>query len=223
MKTASNNTKGRRTPSLLGVVLLLVAFGLLIHGGYTQLKLRLAQAVLDRAWETSPATRVSHPGLWAGHWPKVRLYAGPLGASETVSLILLEGLDDLKGPVVALGADGQSDSAESVADRGLWGSKGSDTHERFLETLDPGDEVAMQDAGGRWWRYVVELIRVVDVRTQLIDPFSEGDENRLLMVTSYPFDAEHAGGPLRYVVTARRKDGGAVTSFAPAGSEGGVG
>ena len=50
--------------------------------------------------------------------------------------------------------------------------------------------------------FEVSTIDVVDGRrgSLLLDT----DESTLSLVTCYPFDADEPGGPLRYVVTARR-------------------
>ena len=55
---------------------------------------------------------------------------------------------------------------------------------------------------GRKHRYKVIGIDVVDSRrgSLLLDT----DTSILSLVTCYPFDATEAGGPLRYVVTARK-------------------
>jgi hypothetical protein len=58
----------------------------------------------------------------------------------------------------------------------------------------------IQTASGNELRYVVSERRIVDSRsgTITLDP----SQPRLVLVTSYPFDAMMPGGPLRYVVVA---------------------
>jgi sortase A len=58
---------------------------------------------------------------------------------------------------------------------------------------------------GRRQRYVVTATRLVENRDLSIR--ADAGDTRLTLVTCYPFDAIRPGGPLRYVVVARRVDG----------------
>ena len=77
-----------------------------------------------------------------------------------------------------------------------------DTHFSFLRDIEIGDSVLVERIGGRKHLYKVIGIDVVDSRrgSLLLDT----DAAILSLVTCYPFDASEAGGPLRYVVTARK-------------------
>jgi sortase A len=76
-----------------------------------------------------------------------------------------------------------------------------DTHFRFLADLTPGETLRLVGVDGER-EYVVDGTDVFDVRRdRLVDP---GAVDALLLVTCYPFDTLRTGGPLRYVVTARR-------------------
>ena len=79
-----------------------------------------------------------------------------------------------------------------------------DTHFRFLEHVHPGDEVIVETPDGITARFRVQEIAVVDSRSGVIR--AEPDAPALVLMTCYPFDALVAGGPLRYVVTARASD-----------------
>ena len=82
-----------------------------------------------------------------------------------------------------------------------------DTHFAFLRHLSRGASLELQLPDGSWRNYLVETRDVVDASAHSLSP-QAGDE-RLLLVTCYPFDALQANGPLRYVV-------GALPSAAPA-------
>jgi sortase A len=85
-----------------------------------------------------------------------------------------------------------------------------DTHFAFLRELRSGDLLLVRSPTGGVGRYVVsgiEVVRSKDVRVLL----DVGDD-RLTLMTCYPFDSPVPGGPLRYVVVARRIDA-SVTSI----------
>ena len=76
-----------------------------------------------------------------------------------------------------------------------------DTHFAVLEELRRGDEIAIERSDGRIVYYEVEELQVADARTMRIGIAAE--EDALVLVTCWPFDAVVPGGPLRYVVTTR--------------------
>ena len=77
-----------------------------------------------------------------------------------------------------------------------------DTHFSFLRDVETGDTIVIERFSGRRHLYKVIGIDVVDSRrgSLLLDT----DVSILTLVTCYPFDADEAGGPMRYVVTARK-------------------
>ena len=60
----------------------------------------------------------------------------------------------------------------------------------------------MQDQHNDWHSYTVDDLFIVDVNKNNI-ALSQYDD-RLLIITCYPFDALRSGTPLRYVVSARK-------------------
>jgi sortase A len=77
-----------------------------------------------------------------------------------------------------------------------------DTHFRVLKQLQVGDSIRVELPGGRQELFVVSRLQVADTRRVRISLESELPE--LTLVTCYPFEALQPGGPLRYVVSARR-------------------
>ena len=71
----------------------------------------------------------------------------------------------------------------------------------MLEELRKGDEIAIERSDGRIVYYEVEELQVADARTMRVGVMA--DEDVLVLVTCWPFDAVVPGGPLRYVVTTR--------------------
>ena len=177
---------------LLAVGLWQIAAGAWIYG-----KARLAQVLLSRAWVRAEKGVQARPWPWADTWPVARLEV-PL---HHIDLIVLEGAH---GRTLAFGPGHLSSSAKA-GDPGtaiLTGHR--DTHFRFLEDVESGEELWMETPGGRRHRFEVVEARVVDSRSTAIS--SARDESVLVLVTCYPFDAIAPGGPLRYVVTAVKRD-----------------
>jgi sortase A len=77
-----------------------------------------------------------------------------------------------------------------------------DTQFAALREIGRGDDVVVETADGRRGVYRVERTAVVDHRdTRALE---RTESPMLTLVTCYPFDAITAGGPLRFVVRARR-------------------
>lgn len=169
---------------------------LLGAGGYIQLKAYAAQWMLEYAWQnTLEHHRSQKPWPWADTWPVAKLQLSP-----EHSMVVLEGVS---GQALAFGP-GQMQGTGEAENSALTVVAGHrDTHFSGLKQLAIGDEISIQRVDGRWHRYVVSGVDIVNTETHMID-LSEDKQARpqLMLVTCYPFDAMQAGGPLRYVVTA---------------------
>ena len=168
------------------------------HGAWIHAKAWLAQLLLQRAWErTLRGEAAAKPWPWADTWPVARLRVPAHG----VDLIVLSGVS---GRTLAFGPGHAPDSAPPGAPGTEIVTAHRDTHFRFLERVRPGDEVLVEAPGGPIVRFLVQELSVVDSRSAVIhrNPRTAA----LVLMTCYPFDALVAGGPLRYVVTARATD-----------------
>ncbi len=151
---------------------------------------------MQRAWtragngESRPA-----PWPWADTWPVARLSA----MAGDVNLIVLAGGS---GRTLAFGPGHLSASAMpgAVGNSVIAGHR--DTHFNFLQHLDIGEPLVVETATGDRHLYEVSHIEVVDARRSSL--LLDTGESLLSLVTCYPFDAEEAGGPMRFVVTARK-------------------
>jgi sortase A len=76
-----------------------------------------------------------------------------------------------------------------------------DTHFNFLQYLGVGESLVIETASGRKHLYKVTHVEVVDSRRSSL--LLDTEESLLSLVTCYPFEAVEAGGPMRYVVTAK--------------------
>jgi sortase A len=76
-----------------------------------------------------------------------------------------------------------------------------DTHFSFLRDVEIGESLAVETIDGSKHLYKVVGIDIVDSRrgSLLLDT----EQPILSLVTCYPFESREAGGPLRFVVTAK--------------------
>lgn len=175
--------------------LLCFGFWQLGQGAYIPAKAWLAQELMQRAWtRTSSGENRATPWPWADTWPVARLTA----RSGEVDLIVLAGSS---GRTLAFGPGHLSASAMpgEVGNAVIAGHR--DTHFRFLKNLRSGELLTIESNKGVRHLYKVVAAEIVDSRkgSLLLDT----DVAILSLVTCYPFDAREAGGPMRYVVTAR--------------------
>lgn len=177
--------------------LLALGFWQLGEGAYIPAKAWVAQELMLRAWDrASRGASQPAPWPWADTWPVARL----LAKGGDVDLIVLAGGS---GRTLAFGPGHLSASA-------LPGERGNsviaghrDTHFRFLKDLAVGESLWLETAGGDAHSYEIIDLDVVDARTSSV--LLDADESMLSLVTCYPFDAREPGGPMRYVVTARKR------------------
>ena len=176
--------------------LLALGFWQLGQGAYIPAKAWLAQELMQRAWlRVSAGEDRAAPWPWADTWPVARLSA----KSHDVDLIVLAGGS---GRTLAFGPGHLSASALPGETGNMVIAGHRDTHFAFLRDLEPGHRVSIESFSGVITVYEVIGLNVVDSRkgSLLLDT----DDAVLTLVTCYPFDAVDPGGPLRYVVTARR-------------------
>jgi sortase A len=177
---------------LVAVVALAVCF--LAAGGRIWLKAQLAQYLLRQAWAaTGAGGGAVKPWPWADTWPVARLLAPRHG----VDLIVLA---DVSGRTMAFGPGHVPGTAPPGAPGHTVLTGHRDTAFRFLRALAAGDELRVVAPGGGQRRYAVVEALVVDAGDTWV--LRETPEDRLTLVTCYPFDALVPGGPLRYVVRA---------------------
>ena len=75
-----------------------------------------------------------------------------------------------------------------------------DPHFSFLQTLNPGQPLAVQLADGSQQHFQISRQQVINSQHHPLH--IPRDDQQLILITCYPFGALTPGGPLRYVVTA---------------------
>ena len=180
---------------LVVAALLALGFWNLGQGAYIPAKAWFAQELMQHAWlrVTAGADRAA-PWPWADTWPVARLTV----KSRNVDLIVLAGGS---GRTLAFGPGHLGASAEpgEIGNSIIAGHR--DTHFAFLRDVEVGELIGVETTRGQGHLYEVVGVDIVDARkgSLLLDT----QQSMLSLVTCYPFDALEAGGPLRYVVTAR--------------------
>jgi sortase A len=188
----------RRYERALFFVLAVACVGLSTKAGWIEAKAWLAQVLIAQAWQQTLAEgAVRRPWPWADTWP--------VAALETPQGQRLYVLESASGEALAFGPG--RIPAGGAMDAGLMIAGHRDTHFRFLKTLRTGEALRVQRVDGQWREFSVDAMRVVDSRREALLPVNNASQ--LVLVSCYPFDAARAGGPLRYVVSARQYTGGA--------------
>ena len=175
--------------------LLCLGFWQLGQGAYIPAKAWLAQELMQRAWiRTGAGEERATPWPWADTWPVARLTA----KRRDIDLIVLAGGS---GRTLAFGPGHLSASAlpGEIGNSIIAGHR--DTHFQFLRKVEIGELLGMETARGQRHLYKVVGVDIVDSRKGSL--VLDTNDAMLSLVTCYPFDALEAGGPLRYVVTAR--------------------
>lgn len=175
--------------------LLCLGFWQLGQGAYIPAKAWLAQELMQRAWvRAGGGEERATPWPWADTWPVARLTA----KQRDVDLIVLAGGS---GRTLAFGPGHLSASAMPGQTGNTIIGGHRDTHFQFLRKVEVGELLGMETTRGQRHVYKVVGVDIVDSRTGSL--VLDTDTAMLTLVTCYPFDALEAGGPLRYVVTAR--------------------
>jgi sortase A len=179
---------------MLPVCLFAVGLWQIGEGSWIYAKARLAQYLLQRAWvRTLAGETAAKPWPWADTHPVARMTV----PSMRIDLIVLNGA---YGRTLAFGP-GYLESSAFPGSPGttiLTGHR--DTHFAFVGRLKEGDEVLIGTVSGRTVHYRVLGTSIVDARIDSIR--LADDEDELILLTCYPFDAISTGGPLRYMVRA---------------------
>ncbi|VEF26396.1 Sortase (surface protein transpeptidase) [Shewanella baltica] len=197
-------SKGR-TQRFLVVGLFLIGATLLGKGLYMQAKAHFAQYLIEQAWTKTLADGQSHkPWSWADTYPvaKLSIYREQAANSDIEaelndSLYVLAGASGRNlafGPSLVLSSAPAGQKGNTV----IAGHR--DTHFAILNGMAVGRRLSLQTLKGNHIIYEVVATQVVhETETQFMAPSAD---NRLTLITCYPFDTLQGGAELRFVVQA---------------------
>lgn len=175
----------------VAAVLLTAAF-LTLQSLWIPAKAVLAQWLLEQAWQRSLAGAADpRPWPWADTTPAGLLEIPRLGIRQII-------LDGNNGRNLAFGPT-YLNHGQNLGNGDTIVSGHKDTHFAFLQDLKQGDELIIQNHYQRQ-TYQVEWVEVVDSRYQSLTV--DHSQQRLTLVTCYPFDSMEFNGPERFVITA---------------------
>lgn len=199
-----SQAKGRYFHRLVVGLLLIVGVGLLVQGGYMQAKAHFAQFLIQQAWQKTLQDRQPHkPWSWADTHPVAKLEFLPAkndqsNFSTESTLYVLSGAS---GRNLAFGP-AQMLSSANINSRGNTVIAGHrDTHFSRLNDVKIGQIIRVQGVSGKSLLYKVTQTMITHESDMSVT--EDDGESLLTLVTCYPFGAEFAGGPLRYIVQAR--------------------
>ena len=187
----------RRLSTLLLVVLLLTGGGYFSYQGLKiEIKAKVAQVLLQRAWNQTLKTGQNYrPWPSFDGVPIMRL-AIP---QHNINQIVLKGTS---GQALAFGPAFHEESFLPQEKKITIISSHRDSHGIFIKKLQLGEEIKIQDADNHWHTYTIDNFFVINVQKEKIA--MDSNEDRLLLITCYPFDAIRSGTPLRYIVSAKK-------------------
>ena len=188
----------KRKLSILSLIFLLV-----IGGGYfafeglkIELKAKVAQVLLQHAWNKTLQTGKYYQPWSSFDGKPIFLLEIP---SQNISQIVLSGTS---GQSLAFGPSFHEESFLPHERKVTIISAHRDTHGVYIKKLQLGEEIKLQDQYKKWHTYIIDDLFIINVQEEKIT--IENNDQHLLLVTCYPFDAIRSGTPYRYVVSAKK-------------------
>ena len=184
-----------RIRHVIFVSLMSLSIWQLFEAGYIHAKAWIAQQLIQVAWDdTVTSANAQQPWPWADTQAVARLTA----KDGTVDLVVLSGTS---GRTLAFGPGHMAGTALPGSFGNVVVSGHRDTHFSFLKHLGAGDQLTLQSTNGN--TKVYEVIGTEVVHQNNVAVAMDAGDDRITLITCYPFDAPIPGGPMRYVVVAR--------------------
>ncbi len=166
---------------------------LLTQGLYMDVKAMVAQGLIANSWlQRTAGSPPPKPWWWADTKAIAKLEVERLGEKVFV-------MQDDSGESLAFGP-GHLRSSAGISNPGHVMIAGHrDSHFKFLEHLKIGDIISTTNHRSLTARYRVNEIAVIDSTSDALVLY---EQDRLSLITCFPFDSVVPGGPLRYIVNA---------------------
>jgi sortase A len=175
----------------------------LIGGGHfayqglkIEIKAKVAQILLQRAWhQTLNSGEYYQP--WSGFdgVPILRLHI----PQYQIDQIVLKGTS---GQALAFGPSFHEESFLPQEKKITIISSHRDSHGIFIKKLQLKEKIKIQDADNHWHTYIVDEFFIINVLEEKV--LMNSNDQRLLLITCYPFDSIMSGTPYRYIVSAKK-------------------
>jgi sortase A len=179
-------------------MVLLFSIGLwqLAAAAWIQGKAFIAQQLLDHAWQETMSDKkavTQKPWPWADTWPLAKLIV-PQHHIEQIILAGDSGSSLAFAPGVSLSGSLPNSQGTTVI------SAHRDTHFSFLKDIKINETFFLQTLD-KTTRYRVYDLQIVDSKIYALQ--ADPENQTLVLVTCYPFNAITTGGSSRYLVFAR--------------------
>ncbi len=179
----------------LFIACVLASMGLAVSSFWIEAKAVVGQVLLERAWVQSIQQKTHQkPWPWADTWPVAKLNVPKLEKS----LVVLEGVS---GEAMAFGPGRLTTPLPEPDDGVLVIGGHRDSHLQFLQFMENGDELSVENQQGDTTHYRVTRSFVADSSSQHL--MVSTNSNALILITCYPFNALQTGGPKRFVLVAQ--------------------
>lgn len=187
----------KRLSVLFLATLLLIGGGHFAYQGLKiDIKAKVAQILLQRAWhQTLNSGEYYQP--WSGFdgVPILRLHI----PQYQIDQIVLKGTS---GQALAFGPSFHEESFLPQEKKITIISSHRDSHGIFIKKLQLKEKIKIQDADNQWHTYIIDEFFIINVLEEKV--LMNSNDQRLLLITCYPFDSIMSGTPYRYIVSAKK-------------------
>ncbi|PKF49083.1 class GN sortase [Enterovibrio nigricans] len=175
------------------LALLVLGVFFMSQGLFIKAKAQLAQYLISQAWDKQHSSRQNEkPWPWADTYPVAKLSWGDLPGQMVLSGANARNL--AFGPVLQMNTAQPGRRGNVV----IYGH--NDTHFSSLSAVAIGDSIKLETKVGTQVVYEVSSVHVVD-ESDTVWVEDLGD-NRLTLVTCYPFNDVQVDGEERYIIVA---------------------
>tara|TARA_B110000196_G_C21030685_1_gene607436 strand:- start:278 stop:856 length:579 start_codon:yes stop_codon:yes gene_type:complete len=187
----------RQFSILLLVVLLLTGGGYFAYQGLKiEIKAKIGQILLFSAWHKTIRTGMNHqPWPSFDGFPIMRLEI----AQHDIDQIVLKGTS---GQALAFGPSFHEESFLPHEKKITIISSHRDSHGIFIKKLQLGEIIKIQDTNNQWHTYTIDDFFIINIQKEKIT--MDRNEDRLFLITCYPFNTINSGTPMRYIVSAKK-------------------
>ena len=158
-----------------------------------ELKAQIGQILLEKAWNKtliegepiSPWSSFDSTPIFKLEIPK-----------HKISQIVLNRND---GQTLAWGPGYHIESFHPIENKITAISSHRDSHGAYIKNLQIGDIIKLQDINENWYSFEIDEFIILNIKENL-----SLKNNRIILITCYPFDTVLINTPFRYIVSAKK-------------------